>query len=204
MPIQNACFISYRHGQHKLMGRFVEQLYEALASELEALTDLKIYFDRERLQGGDFYNPALARSLCESVCMIMIFTPTYFSPEHRYCAREFEAMRSIEARRVAGEHGLIIPVVLRNFDDLPESIRTTRQVYRFEQHSVSGRPIIRNKRFDADIRRMAQYISDRIRDVRDDSFDCGEFRLPSDEDVAGLVWSMAASPPAFPGRETAG
>jgi hypothetical protein len=184
------------------MGRFVEQLHDALASELEPLTELKIYRDTQRLQGGDFYNTALARSLCESVCMIMIFTPTYFSREHRYCAREFHAMTELETRRIGAgaEHGLIIPVVLRGFDDLPDRVRSRRQVYRFEQFSVSGRPIVRNRRFDADIRRMASYIAERVREVGNDAFDCGGFQLPSDDDVTELVSSLAVGPAVFPGR----
>jgi hypothetical protein len=202
MPIRNACFISYRHSQKELMSRFVEQLHEALASELDVLTDLEIYRDRLRLQGGDFYNTALARSLCESVCMVMVFTPTYFNPVHPYCAREFAAMCSLERVRLrdADEHGLIIPVVLRGFDDLPHSIQANRQVYRFEQYSVSSPRLIRNKKFDADIRRMAEYIAARVREFRDDAFDCGEFQMPGENDVADLVVTMASRPAAFPGR----
>jgi hypothetical protein len=203
MPISHSCFISYRHGQHELMMRFVEQLHEALASELEALTDLKIYRDTLRLQGGDFYNAALARSLCESVCMVMIFTPTYFSPEHRYCAREFAAMSALEKSRphVGTEHGLIIPVVLRGFDELPVIIRSNRQVYRFERYSVSGPKLIRNRRFDAEIQRMAQYIAARVHELRDDAFDCSGFDIPGEGDVNELLGEMASRPAAFPGRE---
>jgi hypothetical protein len=184
------------------MMRFVEQLHEALASELEALTELKIYRDTLRLQGGDFYNTALARSLCESVCMIMVFTPTYFSPEHRYCAREFAAMRTLESTRLSAgaEHGLIIPVVLRGFDDLPDNVRSNRQVYRFERYSVSGPKLIRNRKFDAEIQRMAQYVAARIRELREDAVDCSEFKMPGENDVNDLVFGMASRPAVFPGR----
>ena len=57
--------------------------------------ELQIYRDVRRLQGGDFYNRELARSLYESVCMIMIYTPTYFSAEQLYCTREFAAMATL-------------------------------------------------------------------------------------------------------------
>jgi len=203
MPIRNACFISYRHGQHELMGRFVEQLYEALASELEAVTDLRIYLDKSRLQGGDLYNPALARSLCESACMIMIFTQTYFSQEHRYCAREFAAMCELERKRMTAgaEHGLIIPVVLRRFEALPRSISSKRQVYRFEKYTVSGRRLILNRHFDADIQKMARYIADRVQELRADAIDCTDFRLPDDNDVTELISDMESRSAAFPGRE---
>lgn len=84
MAFRYACFISYRHAQFDLMRSFVEDLYEAISSELEPLTDLPVYRDVLRLQGGDFYNQALARSLCESVCMLMVFTPTYFNAKNTY------------------------------------------------------------------------------------------------------------------------
>ena len=120
MPFKNACFLSYRHGQFPLMRNFVVQFHDALASELETLTDLPVYQDSKRLQGGDFFNQQLSRSLCESVCMIMIYTPTYFSPDHLYCAREYVAMKDLEIKRLrrisAQGHGLIIPVVWRDFD----------------------------------------------------------------------------------------
>lgn len=41
-----------------------------------------VLVDWERLQGGDFYNEALTLALCESVCMVVVFTPTYFDKEH--------------------------------------------------------------------------------------------------------------------------
>jgi hypothetical protein len=110
-------------------------------------------------------------------------------------------MLEVQRTSAGTENSLIIPVVLRRFDDLPASIRSHRQVYRFEQYSVSGRRIVRDRRFDADIRKMAEYIADRTREVRDHAIDCNEFRLPADEDVADLVSSMAGRPALFPGRE---
>jgi hypothetical protein len=110
-------------------------------------------------------------------------------------------MRSLERARLraGSEHGLIIPVVLRGFDDLPAEIRQNRQVYRFERYSVSGPRLIRNRSFDADIQKMAAYIAERVREMRDDAFDCGEFRMPGDDDVNDLV--MTGGAVAFPGRE---
>ena len=59
MPFKNACFLSYRHAQFPLMRNFVVQFHEALAGELETLTELPVYQDSARLQGGDFFQPAL-------------------------------------------------------------------------------------------------------------------------------------------------
>jgi hypothetical protein len=135
--------------------------------------------------------------------MIMVFTPTYFSPEYRYSAREFAAMCSLEKVRLSAgaEHGLIIPVVLRGFDDLPQNIRSNRQVYRFEPYSVSGPKLIQNRRFDAEIQRMAQYIVDRVRELEEDAIDCSDFQMPGENDVSDLLSDMASRPVVFPGRE---
>ena len=130
------------------MKHFIEDFHDALSSELEPLIDpLRVYRDVLRLEGGDFYNQALARSLCESVCMIMIFTPTYFNSDHTYCTREFAAMCRIEEARLRAnaEHGLIIPVVLRGFDQLPDEVKSRRQVYKFDQFLMSDEKLAKNK-----------------------------------------------------------
>lgn len=100
MPFQYACFISYRHGQRKLAERIINDLYETLSGELELLRDEQVFLDRERLRGGYFYNEALAEALCHSACMIVVFTPTYFSRNHTYCAREYKAMEELEKKRL--------------------------------------------------------------------------------------------------------
>ncbi len=67
MPFQYSCFISYRHCEHQLGQRIINDLYEALSSEIELLTGKKVYLDETRLQGGFLYNEALAKALCGSV-----------------------------------------------------------------------------------------------------------------------------------------
>ena len=188
MPFQHACFISYRHGQQQLMKRFVEDFHDALSSELEPLIDpLRVYRDVLRLEGGDFYNQALARSLCESVCMIMIFTPTYFNSDHTYCTREFAAMCRIEEARLRAnaEHGLIIPVVLRGFD----------------QFLMSDEKLAKNKRFNTEIKKMAEYIAARCRELRGMAIDCADFGMPGDDEVNTMLARVAGQPAVFPGRE---
>jgi hypothetical protein len=141
-----------------LMTRFVSEFQEALESELEPLVDLPVYRDDKRLQGGDFFNEALAKGLCESVCMIMVFAPTYFSPDHTYCTREYLAMKQLEARRLREAaqpqrtlHGLIIPVVLRGFDKLPAEILSQRNAYRFERFAPSQKKLITSRWCEQDV-----------------------------------------------------
>ena len=188
------------------MKRFVDEFYEALAGELEALVDLKVYRDVLRLQGGDFYNEGLARSLCESVCMVMIFTPTYFSAAHPYCTREYAAMKEIEAGRLPAdaEHSLIIPVVLRGFDQLPHEIGSKRQVYKFDHFLTSDPRLSKNKKFSAEIGKLAQYVAERCRELRELEVDCIGYRMPGEDVVSALAARLTSSPPAFPGREAPG
>ena len=96
MSFKHSCFISYRHGHGELTERILTDLSTALSNELGLLRNEGVFVDRERLQGGMFYNEALARALCESACMVMIFTPTYFDTAHTFCAREYKAMEELE------------------------------------------------------------------------------------------------------------
>jgi hypothetical protein len=185
------------------MKRFVDEFHEALAGELEALVDLDVYCDVLRLQGGDFYDQGLARSLCESACMVMIFTPTYFSAAHPYCAREYVAMKEIEAVRLppGAEHGLIIPVVVRGFDELPAEISSRRQAYRFESFTMSDQRLSKNKKYSAEVGKLAHYIASRCRALRSLEVDCDGFAMPSDAAVMELASQFSPNPPPFPGRK---
>ena len=181
----------------------MEEFDEALASELEAHTALPIYRDDKRLQGGDFFNPALARSLCESVCMIMVFTPTYFDSDHPYCTREYLGMKHLEEVRLTGAatHGLIIPVILREQDGLPAEIFGVRQAHDFKHFSTAGgRKLIRDRRYMPTVERIARYIADRCRELRDHEPECEQFQLPDVDAARSLTRLISAPAPPFPGR----
>ena len=168
------------------MRSFVEDLYEAISNELEPLTDLPVYKDDLRLQGGDFYNQELARSLCESVCMLMVFTPTYFNVKNTYCTREYMAMKDLESKRIQllDHHGLIIPIVLRGFNELPDEIKRQRQVIRFEQYALTEPKLSRDPRFHPEIQ-----------------IDCEEFQIPTHEQSEEAANILSGEIPPFPGRE---
>src|SRR3954447_18759174 len=97
MAFKYSCFISYCHGQEELMKGFMDQLKRALKAELEPLLDEEVYIDDERLKPGSLYNEALASAICESICMIVVYSPRY--ERHEYCRREFAAMESLEQPR---------------------------------------------------------------------------------------------------------
>jgi hypothetical protein len=94
-------FISYRHGQSDIKQRFIQEFHRALSGELELLRNEETFVDTERLKGGDFYNEALSRAMYESATLILIYQPNYFDLQYPYCAREYLAMRALEAERLA-------------------------------------------------------------------------------------------------------
>ena len=80
--------------------RKIDDLCAALRNELAVMIEEDIFIDRERMRGGTLFDPSLARALCKSVCMVVIYTPTYFSKKHSYCAREYRAMETLEQQRL--------------------------------------------------------------------------------------------------------
>lgn len=214
MAFRYSCFISYRHGQRALIERIISDLYEALSAELELLLEEELFLDRDRLQGGDFYNERLASALCKSVCMIVVFTPTYFSRTHTYCSREYKAMEKLEEERfkrigIASdrrEHGLIIPIVFRGASELPGEVKKQRQFYDFTEFMLCDTEMSKNPKYAGEIRKIAAYIAERYREFSQCADEicggCDEFELPSDEEISKWLGTVQGSVAAFPGRTT--
>ena len=212
MPFQYSCFISYRHGQKELMERFINDLCDALSNEVVPLTDLEIYVDKKRLTGGVFFNSALSQALCESVCLIMVYTPTYLSEEHTYCAREYKAMEKLEKERInmlsdseQKQYGLIIPIVLRGEKTLPVEIKANRQYYDFTKFKLRDTELKKNPNYDSKIQEIADYIHERFLVFNslssDPCDDCSDFEFPTDSDIAPWLKNVIAPRKPFPNRE---
>jgi hypothetical protein len=122
--------------------------------------------------------------------MVVLFTGTYFSKSHTYCTREYLAMRNLETKRlsklglsVSKQHGFIIPVVLRNLEQMPAEMkkRMWSDLQEF-QEAESG--IARPKSYFDEIRKLGSYIAARYRElsaVRHDDDPCHEFEFPDEE-----------------------
>lgn len=211
MAIKYSCFISHRHGQERLAERIVTELYDGLAAELDVLLEEGVYLDRERLKGGDYLDEVLASAICQSACMVVVYTPRYFSKDHPYCTREFMAMKTLEEERLnllgpqeGGRRGLIINVIFRGQeDDLPPQIKGIK-AYNFSEFQMSSRKMSSNSKFAGLIREIAEQIaqhSESLAEVSDSLQCCAEFGLPSEK--AALEW-LEAQPALkkrkFPGR----
>lgn len=207
-PFQYACFVSYCHGQHALVKTFVQQFKQALEAELEPLLEHGVYIDFERLEPGFRYNDELGVAICRSLCMVVIYSPTY--EDSPYCLREFEAMVRLESQRVqrlpgAGQRrGLIIPVVLRGADSVPPQIRQSRHYLDFSQFSLASAEILRHPEYAAAMQRIASTIYEHHLAFRDAGVDvceaCDQFRLPAPDEVPPWRAGARPWPPAFPSR----
>ena len=210
MPFRYACFISYCHGQNDLMKIFIEQLKDALKNYLDPYLEEEVYIDKERLQPGFLYNEALAKAICESICMIVVYSPKY--ERHSYCLREYQAMERIEKKRMQllgeraiSERGMIIPIIFRGkIKDLPPKIKKYIQcVGDFSKFTLATIDLSSNPDYTEQIKKIAEYIyeySEIFREIDVDVCgDCNSFRLPPEEKIE--PWRKETKKPmAFPGR----
>jgi len=208
MPIKYSCFISYRHDSVNIAKDF----QDALESELSLLINLPVYRDEERLHAGEFFNTALASALCQSACMVMIYIPRYFDETSTYCAREYRAMEQLETQRIEklkkngsnNSTGLIIPVVYRGLEILPQKISTNRHFHNFEPYFLGGRTLKNNKKYLTAIKDIAGYIFYRCQDLNklpaDPCSRCDDFEIPSKAKVSSWLNTMLPPRRSFPGR----
>jgi hypothetical protein len=204
MGFEHACFISYVRPKHDLNTGFIAQLSAALKGELEPWMDEDVYIDEEGIGPGDQHSERLAKAICESVCMIVVWSPKY--ERHDYCMREFQAMTRFQTRRreLLGQlsHGqtFIIPVILRGGSYLPDYIKECIDYSDFSSFTLAETDISRNPGYLKEIRRVAERIYERYRLFKDIGLDvcttCGEERLPSSE----LVASWLRQPQPFVNR----
>ncbi|HEY0372429.1 MAG TPA: toll/interleukin-1 receptor domain-containing protein [Thermoanaerobaculia bacterium] len=191
MPIRYACFISYPHGQTDLTKKFIGELKDALAEQIEGWQDEQVYLDAERLQPGYKFNESIARAICESVCMIVVYSPRY--EKHLYCLREYAAMEQLEEQRrpliknpELREKGMIIPIVFRGKDYIPEKIGKRLHYLDFENY-VTPRAIGEDEKYAQQIADLAKYIYSLFHALEESDSDvctdCDQFRLPAEDQV---------------------
>ena len=169
--------------------------------------DEKTYVDQDRLKPGFKFNEALARAICESVCMIVVYSPRY--ERHPYCLREFTAMERIEQKRrtqlgAAGhECGFIIPVVFGgDIKDLPPRIKETIHCCDFSKFTLASTEISRNPDFIKDIEAICKVIYELYKSFESiepnhpDEIDCLSFMMPKLDELP--PWRAAVPPQAQP------
>jgi hypothetical protein len=208
MGFEHTCFISYVHGQFRLTRTFIEQLKDALESELEPLGG-SVYFDQDRLKPGFKFNVSIARALCQSMSMLVVWTPSY--ELHPYCLREYTAMRRLERLRLKAlkghdDKGMIIPLLFRgDRDELPPPIRNHIHYADFSRFTLKRSDIAQDDEYADCIREIAAYLHQVHKACESAGVgagpDCMKFRLPPESKVER--WRPRPGPRAagFPGLD---
>jgi hypothetical protein len=185
MAIRYGCFFSYAQGKFDLMNRFKDALADALRTELEPHFNYEseLFIDKEQLGGGDDIEHKIARAMCESVAMIMIYTPKY--EMHEFTRREFAAMQLIEAERSKWYElpsHLIIPVIMTHHPaQLPPQITGNSMYVDFSRFSLATLDMKSNADYLPDIRKIAQRIALHYqyqKKYTPAGHDCNHFVLP--------------------------
>jgi hypothetical protein len=186
MAIRYGCFFSYAHGKHELMQRFKAALIDALRCYLEPHFDNEeeLFVDTERLGGGDDLDARIARAMCESVCMILIYTPKYEA--HAYTRREYAAMQQIEQQRSAWytmPSHLIIPVIMTQHPEhLPPQIANARMYVDFSHFTMATPDLKSNPDFLPDIDKIVKRIATHYqlqKKYAPPGHDCNQFTMPA-------------------------
>jgi hypothetical protein len=210
MPFQYSCFISYRHTAEYKGKAYTRKIVEDLKAELELRVTHEVYRDAERMKGAEFYQETLASALCKSICMVVLYWPTYFSQEHTFCSREFRAMEELEKKRLQllddeaeRQNGLIVIIALRDFGLIPGDIRERRLCKDFEGYTLKPN-MRRDPGFQQDVMQISKYIADRVRvfqGLETDAFtECDQFRLPPEADILPWVARLTRQAPRLPSR----
>ena len=107
MTFRYICFISYVHSKSTMLREFVAELKQALVDELDPIFDEDVYIDKEGLQPGDHFNEELAKAICQSFCMVVVYVPKYESVcksivRWRYLSRSEWNLLEIQKPHTAG------------------------------------------------------------------------------------------------------
>ena len=212
MSLKYACFLSYRRIKSRAYNKIVEEIYEKLNEELSFILELeKPVYCPDRLWFEDDNSVEkrrdVAKALCESACMVLLYTPRYFNSKG--CCLEYLTMEGLEEERVkffksplGQKQRLIIPVILRgykNYKNLRDDIKIDRKCFRLDR--VSTTVIDRSM-----IISLAEHISELYEalQIEKQNFDCDNFGFPSlkDKEVKSRLEQLSqtgSSKPPFPG-----
>lgn len=209
----HSCFISYRHparsgGREE---KLIQHVVRAIKDHLEVYThEHDVYFDQHRLVPGYQYDEELAKAICRSACMVVVYWPSYL--ESDYCKKEVRTMLAIEKKRRAllggALHGcrLFIPVIIRGrLDDLPSELREGCQYLDYKAQAT--RPdfnIGDDPKMSEELYRIAEYVKglcDTMKVAEDELFGkCEEFLFSAIPSAATDTIATALPAQPFPGR----
>jgi hypothetical protein len=185
MAIRYGCFFSYAHGRHELMNKFKCALADAIRCYLEPYFDNEdeLFIDTEQLGGGDNLDQHIARAMCESVAMILIYTPKYEA--HGYTRREYAGMQLLEEERSKWypmPSHLVIPVIMTMHPNkLPPQITNSSLYVDFSHFTMATGDLKSNPDFLPDIKKIVDRIVIHYQYQKmytPAGHDCNQFVLP--------------------------
>jgi len=202
----HSCFISYRRLPGELYETFIKMFYDALTANLaNYFGDITPFKDDIDLDGGVYLESEIAKRICGSVCMVIIYTPQYFNSEKPYCARELLGMQNLESKRLSllppelRTKGLIIPIIFRgkdvyNTEEKKINKNDTRLYYDFESFSLympDSVNLLRNKYFGPLIESISKYIFERHMAFVNAGCapwnECETFKLPTTDQIIDIT-----------------
>lgn len=156
---------------------------------------------------AEMINTQIGRALCESACMVLIFTPDYFRSDGLTCAKEYFGMKKLIKQRQncmkeAGEtvNSLtVIAIIVRGL--LPDEIKQQSIVYEFENYE--GLDTIDNERshYFKKIKEIAKVVDDTRTHLSDHMPAlcniCETFKLPDNSEVYASMQKMQLTRPNF-------
>ena len=189
----NYAFLSYSRVENELSEPLIKEFYELLMNEVHKLQresvircSSEFHSEVSDLTSYQFTGEEqTARVLCESACMILVFTPNYFSEKNTRCAKEYKAMENLEESRLKdfeiqySDHGLIIPVVFRGWSYLPDELKK-RHPYNFEDCLISNNSFKDQQFAISQIKQIAKYILNFYEKLSIE--DCKKFSLIDEDD----------------------
>jgi hypothetical protein len=213
MAFRYSCFISYSNGPGDLTERFIADLKDGLDAYLNPYLRQEVFLDKSRISGGQIIDAALARAMCESVCMVLVFSPTYFDRFFPYCTREYRGMLDLEAMRLGmvsddirndiRGYGCIIPVVFRGIDYLPIEIRQ-RRFYDLSQYTLATPDLRREGSYISvfdEIGKHVRLLYDAFMEVEHARWgECANFNLPAETVAVEWLNALPRRRLVFPGR----
>jgi hypothetical protein len=129
-----AYYISYQSGGGLAEENLIYQVAQKLKSDLEKelslyfeVNERGVYLDRIKLNGENIFDIQVLR---QSMRMICILTPNYFSENYSICAKEYRAMEIRETalaklfpELLSQELKLIVPMILRTKAAIPKAFQ---------------------------------------------------------------------------------
>lgn len=198
---RHPCFISFRHvgNCEKFVRTFRDALKEELENSFGKFKDAEgPFLDEDRMTSAVYLENTIAEAICNSVCMIVIYLPAYFSEEYPYCAREFKAMQLLEMQRRqmlppgAVTDSFIIPVFFRDKERFKKLKLVTNDKYDFQKLSLLSN-MKNNQQFKSMIIELGQDVYKRYEVFTQNHVNpwgnCQNHQLPSIQEVKQLLQS---------------